>query len=78
MIAFASLLEEPARQAGIPVPKNSPCLAQYEADRWFRTNSRDFRKVCSIAGVDPGALRAAYLRDGLVGLCYANGETDVE
>ena len=26
MIAFASLLEEPARQAGIPVPKNSDCF----------------------------------------------------
>ena len=26
MIAFAFLLEEPARQAGIPVPKNSDCF----------------------------------------------------
>lgn len=26
MIAFASLLEEPARQVGIPVPKNSDCF----------------------------------------------------
>ena len=26
MIVFAFLLEEPARQAGIPVPKNSDCF----------------------------------------------------
>lgn len=32
-----------------------------EADRWIRGKGRDFRQVCSMAGMDPDFLSAAYI-----------------
>lgn len=36
-------------------------LSQVQADRWIRGGGKDFRLVCSLAGIEPGFLREAYV-----------------
>lgn len=36
--------------------------ARSDADRWIRGNGRDFRQVCSMAGMDPDFLHQAYIK----------------
>ena len=34
--------------------------AKRDADRWFRFGGRDFREVCTLAGIDPDFIADAY------------------
>jgi hypothetical protein len=36
-------------------------IAQKNADAWLRTGGRDFKEVCSLAGLDPDFIREAYI-----------------
>jgi hypothetical protein len=36
-------------------------LSQVQADRWIRGGGKDFRLVCSLAGIEPEFLREAYV-----------------
>ena len=36
-------------------------IHQRKADAWIRAGGKDFRQVCSLAGMDPAFLRDAYI-----------------
>ena len=35
--------------------------ARHYAHRWFKAGGKDYRHVCSLAGIDPDALRERFL-----------------
>jgi len=44
-----------------PTDSDEGLKAQREADVWLRRNSKDFRRVCNLAGIDPDFIRDAYV-----------------
>lgn len=36
-----------------------PALDRFRADQWIRGNSKDFRLVCTLAGLEPEFIRSA-------------------
>ena len=46
-----------ATGVGAGVNTKSPELCRDQAANWFKTNSKDFRTVCELAGFDPDAVR---------------------
>ena len=44
-----------------PSSSSDDYIAQKNADVWLRTGSRDFKEVCSLAGLDPDFIREAYI-----------------
>lgn len=38
-----------------------PELERFRADRWIRSNGKDFRLVCALAGLEPEFIRSAYI-----------------
>ena len=44
-----------------PSSSSDDYIAQKNADAWLRTGSRDFKEVCSLAGLDPDFIREAYI-----------------
>jgi hypothetical protein len=44
-----------------PSPSSDDYMAQKNADAWLRTGGRDFKEVCSLAGLDPDFIQQAYI-----------------
>jgi len=44
-----------------PSSSSDDYIAKKNADAWLRTGGRDFKEVCSLAGLDPDFIREAYI-----------------